>query len=224
MENKPTIGVVVFFLAVALSGGYFLTRKSKATKPSTAPVAIKAKKQKKTWDSFSSKSVGFSKPSDWAVRKKEIKVQHRIAWMAEGPPVKGVLPSDIAPEMRITLSEYTDGKEKRPLKEIYKTADWEAKRIHSAQTILVEGGKCLDYRLDYEEISSEFDPNGRTRVVERCIRRQSYAHCYSDDGRYFETSSRIGRFCNRQNPDPDTARREKIYSRFMRSLKFKPAS
>ncbi len=221
MGNKPSIGVVVFFLSVALTGGYFLTSKADESKRQASPVVAK---KKKTWDSFSSKSVGFSKPSNWTVRRKEIKVQNRIAWIADGPPEKGVLPTDTSPEMRIVLSEYTDGKEKRSLEKIYKTATWEADRIHSAKTVLIEGGKCLDYRLDYEQINSEFEKDGRSRVIDKCIRRESYAHCYSDDGRYFETSSNIGHFCNRQNPDERTARREKIYSRFMRSLKFKPIS
>jgi len=140
-------------------------------------------------------------------------------WIAEYPDN-----TDVAKWAEFSIDRYPDRKESRSLEAIYKSKTWDARYIHPPKTVLLDGGKCLTYQLDYSLDDNRVDTDGRTRTVKACTRVENQAHCYADDGRFFEIHAFSGAYCDRQKPDPGTQKKIKDYNAFLRSLKFKPLS
>ena len=221
MKSKISLPVLFFSCAVIGVVGYYLFKKQ-SPKPLVAQSHSSninsSQKARLSLKSFSDERVAFKYPSYLEFWKEEkIKSKYRI-WVVE------VQTEDYSRFSKIVLSEYFDKHEKKSLEAIYKSKDWGAQRVHTPKKILIPGGKCLSYRLDYGISDTRVDTDGRTRVVQSCLRVDHKAHCFSDDMRYFEVDGQSGGFCDRQNPDTRTQAKIDTYEKFIRSLEIKPLS
>lgn len=216
--NKNFSAPLIFFaVAIILTTGFLVSKKKKST---TEKVSIERPTDRARAETkrFEDSRVAFSYTEPFQVRTGETQKQTRRFWVAEIPS------EDYSKFAEIVVSEYIQKKETRSLEDIYKSMDWEAKQIYPPKAIPIDGGRCLSYRLDYAVDDNRVDADGRTRTVSTCTRVEHQAHCYADDGRYFELHGLSGGFCNRQNPDENTVAKMKAYEALIRSLRIKPVS
>jgi len=215
--NKNLSAPLVFFAIaiIATTGFVFSKHNSSPAAPSAAERPMHRERAK--GNRFEDDSVAFTYYDPFTVRTGETQKQNRKFWVAEDP-------DDPMKFNEIVISEYPRKKETRSLEQIYQSTDWEAKQIYPPKPLQIDGGRCLSYRLDYAVDDNRVDADGRNRTVSTCTRVEHQAHCYADDGRYFELHSLNGGFCNRQNPDENTVAKIKAYEALIRSLRIKPVS
>jgi len=218
--KKPEVSFPPIFFAVAILivAGFFMTRRKQTLPSSAAMDATAHTRRPSTRDpskTFDDERVSFRYPASFEVWTDVAQEQNRRIWVTEYPD------QDPARFAKVVISEYLHTDDGRSLTDIYKSKRWDAKRIHPPETIAVDGGNCLTYRLDYALDDNRVDQNGRTRTISTCTRVENQAHCRSDDGRYFELHALNGGFCDQQNPDPLTQAKIKSYDLLIRSLKFK---
>lgn len=216
MQKTMPVAVSFFVLAVVLAAGYLVKASSdRKDQQDAARNVVPEPKKVDAWKTYEDGVVKLRYPKGWEVDFMDVNIDSEQTWTVLPPD------SDLDETGCVTVRKKVDGKEKRPLKKIYKETTWNADRIGQPKMLSLKGAECLHHKVESDWNDVYVEADGRTRIQRKCVKPRRKAHCYTDSGQYVSVYADQGMYCDRQNPDAKTQAYIDIYERVLRSLEFK---
>lgn len=214
MDPHRGFSAFAALLCGALLAGGCPDKKGPEPGPDERPPAEKGR-----WKTYDDEFIRFSHPPEMTAQALPAAENVQRGWAVHpGPdPVHGSIPL----VGTITITEYLDAREKRPLERIVREGRWGAQRpIGTPKKLRLGDAGCLAFTRE-GRISADCGAAPAPGRRDACIGSSLELLCYRSTGNHIRAGAQLGNYHDKGKPDEDTKKTAAVVERVFRSIRFK---